>query len=132
MRYRYSDFQFDSAQRAVITLLLLRGPQTPGELRSRSGRLHDFADNADVVVTLTSLIERDGDPLLVKLPRTPGRKDSEYMHLLSGPVDAAAHATRAEAAKASTAPARPSTADLESRVSRLEREVAELKQRLGE
>ena len=125
---RYSDLQFDDAQLAVVTLLLLRGAQTPGELRSRSGRLHRFADNAEVVVALTSLIERDGEPLLVKLPRTPGRKDSEYMHLFCGPVDVEAHV--AVAAKSSPSRSRVSSAELEERVSRLEDEVAALKKRL--
>ena len=125
---RYSDLQFDDAQLAVVTLLLLRGAQTPGELRSRSGRLHRFADNAEVVVALTSLIERDGEPLLVKLPRTPGRKDSEYMHLFCGPVDVEAHV--AVAAKSSPSRFRVSSAELEERVSRLEDEVAALKERL--
>ena len=125
---RYSDFQFDDAQLAVVTLVLLRGPQTPGELRSRSGRLHRFADNAEVVVALTSLIERDGEPLLLKLPRTPGRKESEYMHLFCGPVDIEAHA--AAAAKPGPVRSRVSTAELEERVSRLEAEVAALKESL--
>lgn len=125
---RYSDLHFDDAQLAVVTLLLLRGPQTPGELRSRSGRLHRFADNAEVVVALTSLIERDGEPLLVKLPRTPGRKDSEFMHLFCGPVDIEAHV--AETAKSSPSRSRVSSAELEERVSRLEDEVAALKERL--
>jgi len=125
---RYSDLQFDDAQLAVVTLLLLRGAQTPGELRSRSGRLHRFADNAEVVVALTSLIERDGEPLLVKLPRTPGRKDPEYMHLFCGPVDIEAHV--AEAAKPSPSRSRVSSAELEKRVSRLEDELAALKERL--
>jgi len=125
---RYSDLQFDDAQLAVVTLLLLRGAQTPGELRSRSGRLHRFADNAEVAVALTSLIERDGEPLLVKLPRTPGRKDSEYMHLFCGPVDIEAHV--AVAAKSSPSRSRVSSAELEERVSRLEDEVAALKERL--
>jgi len=126
---RYSDFHFDDAQLAVVTLLLLRGPQTPGELRSRSGRLHSFADNTEVVVALTSLIERDGEPLVVKLPRTPGRKDSEYMHLFCGAVDVDAHAE--EAAKSGPSRSRVSTAELEERVSKLEAEVAWLKDRLG-
>ena len=125
---RYSDLQFDDAQLAVVTLLLLRGAQTPGELRSRSGRLHRFGDNDEVVVALTSLIERDGEPLLVKLPRTPGRKDSEYMHLFCGPVDIEAHV--AEAAKSSPSRSRVSSAELEERVGRLEDEVAALKERL--
>lgn len=100
---RYSGHQFDAAQVAVVCLLLLRGPQTPGELRARSARLHTFADNGAVVVTLNSLIEREGEPLLVKLPRTPGRKDSEYMHLFCGPVDVQAHLSQAQS---SSGPAR--------------------------
>jgi uncharacterized protein YceH (UPF0502 family) len=126
---RYSDFQFDDAQLAVVCLLLLRGPQTPGELRSRSGRLHTFADNSDVVTVLTSLIERDGEPLLVKLPRTPGRKDAEYMHLFCGPVDVEAYASQAPAERSS--PGRASVTDLAERVTRLEAELAAIKEQLG-
>lgn len=127
---RYSDHQFDSAQLAVVTLLLLRGPQTPGELRSRSGRLHSFADNAEVVVALGSLIERDGEPLVVKLPRTPGRKDSEYMHLFCGPVDVESYASQAQTPKSATSGGRVSVAELAERVSALEAEIVELKKRL--
>lgn len=127
---RYSDFNFDPPQLAVVCLLLLRGSQTPGELRARSGRLHSFADNGEVVVALNSLIEREGEPLVVKLPRTPGRKDSEYMHLFSGPVDLEAHASEARAAKPAASSARVSVAELSERVARLEAEVAELKKRL--
>ena len=128
---RYSDFQFDPPQLAIVCLLLLRGPQTPGELRARSDRLHTFADNADVVVAVNSLIERDAESLLVKLPRTPGRKDAEYMHLFSGPVDIDAHASQAQGAKTSGSSQRASVADLEERLSKLEAEVAELKEQLG-
>lgn len=127
---RYSSLQFDPAELAIVCLLLLRGPQTPGELRSRSGRLHTFADNADVVLALNGLIEREGEPLVVKLPRTPGRKDSEFMHLFSGPVDVAAHVSEARAAKPASSPERVSVAELSERVSRLEAEVAELKEKL--
>ncbi len=126
---RYSDLQFDPAELAVVTLLLLRGPQTPGELRSRSGRLHRFADNSEVVATLSGLIEREGGPLLVKLPRTPGRKDSEYMHLFCGPVDVEAHVEAA--AKPAAHASRVTTSELEERVSRLEADVEELKARLS-
>ena len=127
---RYSNMQFDDAQQAIVCLLLLRGPQTPGELRSRCGRLHTFADNDEVVVALTSLVERDGEPLLVKLPRTPGRKDSEYMHLFSGPVDVEAHAAKAEEVKSSSPSDRTSIAALAERVTQLEADVAELKAQL--
>ena len=128
---RYSDFQFDDAERAIVCLLLLRGPQTPGELRARSGRLHTFADNADVVVALTGLIERDGEPLLVKLPRSPGRKDSEYMHLFSGPVDVESLAAQAETERARSESTRVTVAELAERVANLEAELARLKERLA-
>ena len=127
---RYSDLQLDPAEVAIACLLLLRGPQTPGELRSRSGRLHTFADNADVVTALDGLINRDAGPLVVKLPRTPGRKDSEYMHLFSGPVDIEAHVAEASAAKPPSSP-RGGVAELTERVERLEAELAELKEQLG-
>jgi len=126
----FSQLQFDSPQFAIVCLLLLRGPQTPGELRAHSGRLHNFADNTAVVEALTGLIEWEGDPLVVKLPRTPGRKDAEYMHLFSGSVDIEAHASNAQARIASETSARVSVAELEQRVSDLEAEVAELKKHL--
>jgi uncharacterized protein YceH (UPF0502 family) len=124
---RYSDNQFDSAQVAIICMLLLRGPQTPGELKARSGRLHDFADNSDVVVALDGLINREGESLVIKLPRTPGRKDSEYMHLFSGPIDIAARAQEVLTAKPHTVSNQSQVAELNERVTKLESEVAELK-----
>jgi len=127
---RYSEQQFDPAQLAVVCLLLLRGPQTPGELRARSGRLHTFADNEEVVSAANSLIERDGEPMLVRLPRTPGRKDAEYMHLFCGPVDVEAYAASAESAKSARPSSRSNVAELEERVERLEAEVARLKAQL--
>lgn len=140
----FSDFQFDPAQFAVITLLLLRGPQTPGELRVRSGRLHAFEDNDTVIETLSSLLHRgDSDPLVVKLPRSPGRKDSEYMHRLSGAIDIKAHlaqTTPDEPADAPPARPRPMAnapppagvdiAKLAERVENLEAELADLKRQL--
>ena len=70
--------------------------------------------------------------MLVKLPRTPGRKDAEYMHLFSGPVDIEAHASQARQAMTASSSDRVSVADLEERVSALEAEVARLKESLGE
>jgi uncharacterized protein YceH (UPF0502 family) len=120
---RFGDYQFDPPQFAIICLLLLRGPQTPGEIRTRSERLHSFADNTAVVDVLNSLCECS-DPLTVKLPRTSGRKDSEYMHLFSGPIDIEAHAMKIEATATIE---RTSKSDLEQRVTRLEAEVIELR-----
>lgn len=127
---RYSDLQFDTAELAIVCLLLLRGAQTPGELRARSGRLHEFGDNDEVVTALDRLISREAGPLVVKLPRTSGRRDSEYMHLFGGPVDIEAHV----AADRTVAPATPrqtGIAELTERVERLEEEMAALKEQLG-
>ena len=124
----FSDYQFDLPQFAIVCLLLLRGPQTPGELRAHSGRLHVFADNTAVVDALAGLIEREGDALVVKLPRTPGRKDAEYMHLFSGPIDVEDHVIQAQAAKTAGNSERISVSDLARRVSTLEAEVAELRE----
>lgn len=124
---RYSDNQFDAAEVAIVCLLLLRGPQTPGELRARSARLHNFEDNAHVISTLNGLINRDGEPLVVKLTRTPGRKDSEYMHLFSGPIDVEARAQEVLATKPQAASRHSNIDELTERVARLEEEVAELK-----
>lgn len=127
---RYSNLQFDDGQLAIVCLLLLRGPQTPGELRSRSGRLHTFADNDEVVTAINGLIECEGEPMLVKLPRTPGRRDSEYMHLFSGAVDVEAHVSEAKETKEMKETGdRVTVAELLQRVQALEAEVAELKKR---
>ncbi len=126
----FGDYQFEPPQFAIVCLLLLRGPQTPGELRAHSGRLYTFADNAAVVDALTGLIEREGGALVVKLSRTPGRKDAEYMHLCSGPIDLEAHASQAQAAMATGTSERVSVSDLAERVGRLEAEVAELREQL--
>ncbi|MGB5629274.1 MAG: DUF480 domain-containing protein [Woeseiaceae bacterium] len=128
---RYSELQLNPAELAIVCLLLLRGPQTPGELRARSGRLHTFADNAEVVVALDGMIEREAGALVVKLPRMPGRKDSEYMHLFCGPVDIKARAAEASAARPAAAPLRGNIAELTERVDRLEAELAALKEQLG-
>jgi uncharacterized protein YceH (UPF0502 family) len=126
---RYSEYQFEPPQLAIICLLLLRGPQTPGELRARSGRLHAFPDNSATVEAAKSLIERDGDPLLIQLPRSPGRKDAEYMHLFSGAIDIEEYASQAQSAKPASASS--NAGELEERVAKLEEEVAELKQQLA-
>ena len=83
-----------------------------------------------MVVALNSLMEREGGPLLVKLPRTPGRKDAEYMHLFCGPVDVEAHAAEVQAAKRHRSSPRQADPDLIERVERLEAEVAELREQL--
>ncbi len=128
---RYGQYQFEAPEFAIICLLLLRGPQTPGELRTNGGRLHSFEDNAAVVAALQTLIEHEDGALVVKLPRSPGRKDSEYMHLLSGAVDVEAYTQAAKSDKPRSA-SRTSVSELEERLSKLEIAVAELRTKIGD
>ncbi|MCP3689187.1 MAG: DUF480 domain-containing protein [Gammaproteobacteria bacterium] len=127
----FSELQLDSAQYSIVCLLLLRGPQTPGEIKARSPRLHEFADNNAVVAALTSLIDYENEPLVVMLPRTPGRKDSEYMHLFSGPIDIDTYASTAQTNRDNEPSARVTMSELAQRVSDLEDELVELKRQLS-
>ncbi|MDE0062686.1 MAG: DUF480 domain-containing protein [Gammaproteobacteria bacterium] len=121
--------QFTDGEYAVICLLLLRGPQTPGELRTRSARLHTFADNESVAATLRTLMDPDrkGGPVIARLPRKPGRRDHEYAHLFSGNIDSV---PEDESAAAPAIPRRDRIAELEARVAVLEAGLTELQQRL--
>ena len=106
---------------AIITTLLLRGAQTPGELRGRAQRMHEFSDMAEVEATLERLATRDDGPFVMRLPREPGKRESRYMHLFSGEMEVLAQVADDVA---------PADEDLRARVDALEGEVAELKQRL--
>lgn len=117
----FGDLKLSSAEIALVTTLLLRGAQTPGELRSRAQRMHEFSDMAEVENTLEKLATREDGPFVVRLPPEAGRRESRYMHLFSGDADSAI-----AAAEPSALP----TDDLSARVEALEGEVAELKQRL--
>ena len=108
-----------AAELALICVLLLRGPQTPGELASRAARLYEFSGLEEVEATLNALMSREPDRLVVRLPRQPGQKESRFAHLLSGEPDVEA---LAEAAPSSS---RRRGGDSE-RVEQLEQEVATL------
>jgi uncharacterized protein YceH (UPF0502 family) len=112
---------------AVVCLLLLRGPQTPGEIRSRSDRMFAFDDLASVVATLDRLASRE-DPLTVLLPRQPGSREARYAHLLGGPVsfEQPAHAARTPANEAGL---REEIASLHNRIDDLERRLLALESR---
>lgn len=123
----FAEYQFDEAQFAVICLLLLRGPQTPGELRTRSARLHRFEDNREVTETLQGLVDCEDGPCVVRLPRKAGRQDSEYAHLFSGAIESAP-AVEAGIAPVRAQPVANRSSELEARVAALEQAVSELRE----
>ncbi|MEM6159718.1 DUF480 domain-containing protein [Erwinia sp. P6884] len=117
----FGQLKFSPGELALVTTLLLRGTQTPGELRTRSSRLHEFADMSEVEQALERLATREDGPFVVRLAREPGKRESRYMHLFSGEVDDVSHDVSA-----------PSDGDvLSERVAELERQVAEMQQQLA-
>lgn len=83
----YGTLKLDPKELAIVCELLVRGPQTPGELRSRAARMAPFTDVSEVEAALTRLSEREDGPFVTRLVREPGRRDSRYAHLFSGPVE---------------------------------------------
>ncbi|MDP1580022.1 MAG: YceH family protein [Candidatus Didemnitutus sp.] len=134
--HKFADvFTLSRAEVAALAVLLLRGPQTVGEIRNRSGRLHEFADLSEAQTTLATLAER-APPLVTCLPRQPGTKESRYAHLLCGEVPSPAVATAAQPANhapsaAASTPA-AATANLEIEVAELRKELAELREQFAE
>jgi uncharacterized protein len=124
-------FNFDRREIAILCVLLLRGPQTPGELRGRTERMYRFEALDDVISTLDRLSQRQ-PPLAAILPRQPGTKESRYMQLLSGDAPPAELARTSQPA---SDPARFSATDrlahLENEVLELRRELAEMQQQLA-
>ena len=116
-------------QLAVLSVLMLRGPQTAGELRTRTQRLHEFEDVADVESALEGLASRAPEPLVVRLPRRPGQREERWAHLLAGAAAAqAANDARPSEERTPAAAAPPA----DDRVARLESEVAALRQEMAE
>ena len=117
-------FNFRRDETAVICVLLLRGPQTPGELRGRTERMHLFNDLDEVQSTLQRFIQRN-PPLIAMLARQPGTKESRYMHLFSGDVDSWQPPSNSVTSPITSDGDR--IADLETAVAGLQKEIAELK-----
>lgn len=117
----FGQLKLSPAEIAVIATLFLRGAQTPGELRTRTSRLHEFTDVSEVDAVLQQLITREDGPLVVRLAREVGKRESRFMHLFSGPVleDTAVNSLQGES-------------KLSERVALLEADVAELKQQLNQ
>ncbi|CUW21468.1 Uncharacterised protein [Serratia grimesii] len=115
----FGQLKLSAAELAVIATLLLRGAQTPGELRTRTNRMHEFNDVTEVEQVLANLSTREDGPFVVRLAREPGKRESRFMHLFCGQIDEA------------PAEALPSDETaLHRRVTALENEVAQLKQQL--
>jgi uncharacterized protein YceH (UPF0502 family) len=128
----FGRLKFSPQELAVVCELLLRGPQTPGELRSHAQRMASFADVGEVEEILSQLASREDGPFVARLPREPGRREARYAQLFTG----APAAGTVPAAPASAGPAEDTADDrvsqLEQRVARLEMELAELRGRLGD
>ena len=119
-------FELDAAGVAVLAVLMLRGPQTIGEIRERSGRMHEFGDLNEVQETLDDLSRRD-EPLLVRLERQPGQKEARYAHLLSGEIDVNSLPTAAEKRSSGFSADASRIESLETEVFTLKNELAEFK-----
>ncbi|MDA5479435.1 YceH family protein [Yersinia intermedia] len=119
----FGNLKFSSDELAVITTLLLRGAQTPGELRTRTNRMYEFADVTETEEVLNQLAIREDGPFVVRLAREPGKRESRFMHLFSG--DVAPASAIAESAEGESSA-------LEERVAQLERQVIALTRRLDE
>ena len=125
-------FNFTRPEIAVLCVLLLRGPQTPGELRGRAERLHRFNDLEAVHLALQHLMKRE-PPLAKVLPRQPGTKEARYAHLLSGDLEAGQPEPAPEAPDASPiSPDSERISRLEDGVAALQKEIAELKQQIAD
>jgi hypothetical protein len=123
-------FNFDRREIAVLCVLLLRGPQTPGELRGRTERMYRFEALEDVQSTLQRLMQRE-PPLAAMLLRQPGTKEARYAHLLAGKMEDWEVAPISAAAISGSSQGFDRIARLEEEVASLHREVADLKQQLG-
>jgi uncharacterized protein YceH (UPF0502 family) len=128
----YGTLKLTAQELAIVCELLVRGPQTPGELRTRASRMAAFSEVGQVEAALESLRSREDGPFVVRLPREPGRRDSRWAHLFSGAVAVPAFEEEPQAAVSSGVAAEmPSRLErLEEQVQRLREELEDLKRRL--
>ncbi|MCG9682227.1 YceH family protein [Vibrio sp. Isolate23] len=126
----FGDLKLTAQEKAIVCCMLLRGAQTPGELRTRTNRLAEFSDVKEVEVVLEGMAAREEGTLVVKLPREAGKRESRYMHLFSGEVDLEALASATEGVSQAADNSRMES--LEQEVNALKAEVAELRQMIEE
>lgn len=123
-------FNFSRGETAVLCVLLLRGPQTPGELRGRTERIYRFEELEDVISTLQRMMQRE-PALVTALPRQPGTKEIRYAHLLSGAPDVSVSSPSPDADKAADSATDERLLRLEAEVARLGHELTELKEQVA-
>lgn len=126
----YGSLKFSPQELAIVCELLLRGPQTPGELRSRASRMASFTDVSEVEAALQGLLERESAPLVARLAREPGRRESRYMQLFGGQPPPESVAT--EATPDEDVPRTSAGETLPNRIARLEEEMRQLRAELEE
>jgi uncharacterized protein YceH (UPF0502 family) len=127
-----SVYELEPAEVALVAVMLLRGPQTLGALRERTGRMHEFESLGEVQQTLDNLMRRE-EPVVAKLPPQPGQKEARFAHLLSGKINVDELAASAAAVRASRVPVdNDRVTMLEQRVDTLENEVAQIRQMFDE
>jgi uncharacterized protein len=124
-------FNFSRGETAILCVLLLRGPQTPGELRGRTERMHQFEDLDAVQFSLQKMMQRE-PPLVMVLPRQPGTKESRYCHLLSEQMATAEPSLPRTASSSGSSPDQERVNRLEEVVHTLQKEVGEIKYQLAE
>jgi uncharacterized protein YceH (UPF0502 family) len=130
----FSDLKFSRQQLAIICVMLLRGPQTPGELRTRTNRLADFDNVEEIEATLKKLRDLNDEQLVVKLDREPGKRDSRYAHLFSGDegLQVAPQVPVNTNSTNLTQGADSTSQDALERITQLEQQVAELTKQISE
>lgn len=130
---QFGSLKFTPIETGIVAELLLRGPQTPGELRSRASRFTPITDVQEIEAALDSLARREDGPFVVRLAREPGRREARFAHLFSGePSQPSGVDAGAVAADGTRAEQTPMSSDLEQRVGALEGEVSELRRQLDE
>jgi hypothetical protein len=132
----FGTLKFDPQELAIVCELLLRGPQTPGELRSRASRMASFTDVSEVEAILERLSKREGGPYVTRLAREPGRRESRYAHLFGGAI--AEHTDTNPVHAQSASPSGVSVPEMslarstEQRLTRLEQEIQALRAELSD
>jgi uncharacterized protein len=127
----FGSLKFSKQEVGIICVLLLRGPQTPGELRARTNRLCEFADADQVEATLKNLMAREDGPFIARLPRAAGARESRYAHLFSGSIDSVEEPAGVEESAAATSTLSQRVGQLEETVQQLRTEIEALAEALA-